>query len=117
VKAQRRRERKKVAAFLNLFWAPSGAFLTVLRTVGTFGASARFRLRGFTAKSSGREQRKKLLLLSSREAQTPQAQIKKSLFASFSSEKEALPSFPTMRLAAAAQLGNSSGDGQFRPPA
>jgi hypothetical protein len=38
-----------------------------------------------------KKQRKKLLLLWSRDFRTPQAQINKSLFASFSSEKEALP--------------------------
>jgi hypothetical protein len=37
--------------FFEPFQAPSGALPTVLRTVGTFGASARFRLR--CAPSSG----------------------------------------------------------------
>jgi hypothetical protein len=41
-----------------------------------------------------KKRRKKLLFYDSREVQTPMVQIKKSLFDSFSSEKEALATLP-----------------------
>jgi hypothetical protein len=63
-------------------------------------------------KESGRffekKLRKKLSLLRSRDFHAPTAQIKKSLFASFSSEKEVLTSSP--------QAGKKSGTDKYRSP-